>query len=89
MKILLTEEQFAIEADDGEQGEFVDYGAVATLTRAHDERYIALCDDPDGTPELYSVSNAAPRTLSVDEFETEDVEVEADGDEDEDEDEDA
>lgn len=77
MKILLTEDAFAIETSDGQQGEFVDYGEVATLTVHATSRYIALCDDPDGTPELYSISSA-PRKLEAREFETEDVEVEGD-----------
>lgn len=86
MKILLTEDAFAIETSDGQQGEFVDYGEVATCTRSESERYIALCDDPDGTPELYSIS-PAPRKLEAEDFETEDVEVEGDEVEVEDEDE--
>lgn len=82
LTILLTEDQFAIDRA-GEQGEFVDYGAIATLTVSdgqYIERYIAMCDDPDGEPLVYRIADnlklvRQPAT-------TEDVEL-AGGDEDE------
>ena len=72
--ILLTEDQFAIE-QDGEQGEFADYGDIATLT-ADDGRYIAVCDDPDGEAKAFRLTSdykLAPESTT-----TEDVELSAD-----------
>ncbi len=86
IQVLMDESKFALMGDDSAPGNAVDYGEIATAELAG-RRYIAICDDADGDPEVFELT-ARPRSLRTVPFSTEEVELEIEDDDDEEEEED-